>query len=117
MAGFKVTPGAEDVSADKGFASRKFWITVLAMVLILLSGFIAGYFPAFGAQLTAVIGGIVGCLGLYVGANVSTKFAAAGIKKAEHVADTKKSVAATKAEATKPQMPKPKKPEPPVEAG
>lgn len=56
---------------DGGYASRKFWLTVLAMALIVGCFISTAWLTSLAVQLTVAIGGILGALGLYVGANVS----------------------------------------------
>ena len=89
MAGIKIEP-RDDLVYDSGYASRKFWLTVVAMVLVVLTGLTAAFVPALGPVVSTVVGGLLGALGIYAGANVSTKFAAAGVKKTKKAKKIKK---------------------------
>lgn len=74
----------DDIHRDSGYASRKFWLTIFAMCLIVGCGIIAGthWGAGLGANLPTVVGGIVGSLGIFAGANVMVKAAAAKAAKA-----------------------------------
>lgn len=104
MAGIEVKH-RDDLAEDGGYSSRKMWLTILAMILIVGVGLLTGLtvFTALAPQLAVIVGGVLGALGIYAGANVSTKFASAGVRKA--------------AEAAKAKAAAPAKPQPPVERG
>ncbi len=56
--------------SDGGWGSRKLWITVLALNLVVLLGVIAAHWAALGPYLTILVGGITALVGLYFGASV-----------------------------------------------
>jgi uncharacterized membrane protein YhaH (DUF805 family) len=74
----------DDLNKDSGYSSRKFWMTIIAMGLIMVSGILSGLalFSGLSPMLPVVVGGILGALTVYAGANTATKFAAASIAKA-----------------------------------
>lgn len=73
----------EDMHRDSGYASRKLWLAVFAMSLIVGGGIIAGthWGAGLGANLPTVVGGIVGIFGIFAGANVAVKAQAAKAAK------------------------------------
>lgn len=79
---------ADAIHHDSGYASRKLWVTIFAMCLIFMGGLVAGtgWGAGLGANLPTVVGGIVGCLAIFAGANVMVKNTAA---KAAKPADPK----------------------------
>lgn len=71
----------DDMASDGGWRSRKFWGFVITAAIIGGSA-VLGCFHKFAAfDLSAVIEGEIVLYGLMIGANVTTKFAAAGIAK------------------------------------
>lgn len=74
---------AEKLADDGGMTSRKLWLTVFTMVIITALGLISGLaaFTGLAANLPVVVGGVLGALGVFCGANVATKFASAGVLK------------------------------------
>ncbi len=82
----KPVPGSpEDMHRDSGYASRKLWLSMFAMCLIFVGGVLAGtrLGAGLGANLPTVVGGIVGCLGIFAGANVAIKAQAAKAEAAK----------------------------------
>lgn len=71
---------------DGGYGSRKFWLTVGTSCAIFVAGAMAAAWPAFGANLQAVIGGLVASLGVYAGANVTGSWLA-GKNMVQHMAN------------------------------
>jgi hypothetical protein len=67
---------------DGGMASRKFVFAVGTSALIFLGGMIAAHWVAFTTSYDAMISGLLGCLGLYLGGNVTSKFMMAKQMKA-----------------------------------
>lgn len=59
---------------DGGFLSRKLVITILAMLLITTGAFVSAWWPIFAASYGTFVGGILGCLGIYLTGNVTNKF-------------------------------------------
>lgn len=112
MPGIDIKSKKDALLHDGGATSRKLWLTVFAMILIVGTGVLAGLtvFSGLATQLSVIVGGILGALGIYAGANVSTKFAAAGVRKAKAAA------AAPKPTITKPTATKPAA-KPPLERG
>jgi hypothetical protein len=69
--------GSESTDAkDGGYASRKFWLTIISMGVIIVLTLVGslGAFTSIGANLPTAVGGILGALGIYCGANVATKW-------------------------------------------
>lgn len=64
---------ALSVSKDGGYKSRKLWLSVFAMCLIFAAACLASKSPAFQADFATLVGGIVGALGIYAGANTAVK--------------------------------------------
>lgn len=61
--------------ADGGFASRKLWYAVATSFMIVGLGCLAAFWPSFRPSLETVVGGVVGTLALYLGANVTGRLA------------------------------------------
>ena len=61
---------------DSGFLSRKFILTLICMILVMVSGVVAAYLTALGPLYTTLIGGLLGALGLYLTGNVAQTFSA-----------------------------------------
>ena len=80
---FDVQSPSKALREDKGYASRKLWMTILTMALIVGLAFLSALagFVALGPNLGTVIGGLIGCLALYLGANAVVKHSAAGVAK------------------------------------
>lgn len=100
---------ANELARDGGFASRKLWVTLASMLIITGLGLLSGLptFSLLGPNLGVTIGGVLGALGLFCGANVAAKFNAASVaKEAGKTAAARKAAPAPKAE-----------PKPPVEQG
>lgn len=62
------------VLKDGGYASRKFWLTVATSGSIIALGALAALHPVFGPNLDTVVGGLLGALAIYMGANVGAKY-------------------------------------------
>lgn len=60
--------------ADGGYASRKLWYSVATSCFVVALGCLAAFWPAFRPSLETVIGGVVGTLALYLGANVTGRW-------------------------------------------
>ena len=60
---------------DGGWGSRKFWLAVFAMSLISGLGLLGSLaaFSGLGVNLPTLVGGILGALGIYSGANVGVR--------------------------------------------
>ena len=60
---------------DGGYASRKFWFSVYTSALIFVSGALASTqtFKLLAPQLNVIVGGLLGALAIYCGANVGAK--------------------------------------------
>lgn len=71
---------------DGGMASRKFVFAVGTSVFIFLGAVIAARWASFGPHFDTLISGLLGCLGLYLGGNVTSKFMMA--KQMKVVGDT-----------------------------
>ena len=63
-------------------ASRKFVFAVGTSVAIFIGGLIAAAWIKFGTSYEVMISGLLGCLGLYLGGNVTSKFMVAKQMKA-----------------------------------
>jgi hypothetical protein len=61
--------------ADGGYASRKLWYAIGTSVFIVSVGMLAAFVPLFRSSLETVVGGLVGTLAIYAGANVTGKLA------------------------------------------
>ncbi len=61
--------------ADGGYSSRKLWYAVGTSVGIVAMGLLAAWAPSFRSSLEVVVGGLCGTLAIYVGANVTGKWA------------------------------------------
>jgi hypothetical protein len=61
--------------SDGGYASRKLWYAIGTSVAILAAGALAAFFPTFRPSLETVVGGLIGTLAIYSGANVGGKLA------------------------------------------
>jgi len=59
--------------SDGGMKSRKLLYAVGTSAGILIAGIMSALWPAFRSGLDTVIGGLLGALALYSGANVSNK--------------------------------------------
>ena len=60
---------------DGGYASRKLWYSIGTSTGIMLAGVLAAVYPAFRPSLETVVGGLLGTLAVYSGANVGGKLA------------------------------------------
>lgn len=58
---------------DGGYASRKLRLAIGTSAGIFCSGVLAAWFPAFRPSLEVVVGGLVGVLAIYSGANLGGK--------------------------------------------
>ena len=67
---------------DGGLASRKFVFAVGTSIAIFLGGLIAAAWAKFGPSYEVMISGLLGCLGLYLGGNISSKWMTARQMKA-----------------------------------
>ena len=63
--------------ADGGWKSRKLWLTILALNLVVVLGVVAAHWSALGPYLTTLVGGITSILGLYFGSSVAANFVVA----------------------------------------
>lgn len=91
--------------SDGGYASRKLWFSVGTSVGILAVGMVAAFLPAFRPSLEVVVGGLLGVLAIYSGANVGGKLAIGKAGKyltdgSGEEAEPPKPVAKKKTEAT-----------------
>ena len=57
---------------DGGFLSRKLLLSILAMTLIFAGALVACGNIAFAANYSTLVGGLLGALGLFLGANVAS---------------------------------------------
>lgn len=76
-------------------AGQKFWLSVICMTLIFVTGVAASFLTALAAQLSVLVGGYVGALTVYCGANALTNAANAGVEKAKNTATTTGQTGAT----------------------
>lgn len=67
----------------KGLKSRKFCLTIIALLLITGMGVASFWFPAATGVLPTYCGGILGALGLYMGGNVGATYVAGKTDKGE----------------------------------
>lgn len=67
---------------DGGVKSRKLWFSLATSVLIFAGAWIATSNEAFRATYDAMVGGLLGSLGLYMGANVGAKHVLKGAAEA-----------------------------------
>jgi hypothetical protein len=58
----------------KGLKSRKFILTIIALVLLVGMGVLPVFLPAAAGSYPTFIGGLIGILGLYFSGNVANKF-------------------------------------------
>ena len=73
----------DKISRDSGYTSRKWWMTIITMVLIVATGFAGGVVITMNAALPVIVGGLVTCLMAYMGINLGTKWTAANLAKAK----------------------------------
>lgn len=59
---------------DNGLSSRKLWYAIGTSIGILVVGLISALWPAFRPTAETIVGGLLGSLALYSGANVGNKF-------------------------------------------
>lgn len=78
-----------ELKKDGGYKSRKFVITVLAFVFILVGAIIASLWPAFVAQYPTFVGGILGAAAVYLGGNVTNDYLNTKVKATVEVAKSK----------------------------
>lgn len=71
-------PITQTHSRDGGFKSRKFILTLVSLVLVSLGGLAACKWSVFQPMYSTFVGGILGALGIYFGANVGTKHVTKG---------------------------------------
>ena len=64
----------DSVLDDRGFNSRKFWYAVGTSMLIFSGGLCAGHWSLFGPHYEMMMSGLIGCLTLYLGGNVTNKY-------------------------------------------
>lgn len=60
--------------ADGGYSSRKLWYAIGTSLLIFGAGLLSAFVPAFRSGLETIVGGLVGALAVYAGANVSSRW-------------------------------------------
>jgi len=60
--------------ADGNFVSRKFIFAVGTAGLIFIGGILAGVWKLFDSHYESMIQGLLACLGLYLGSNVSSRY-------------------------------------------
>lgn len=63
-----------DNTNTDSWTSRKLFITILAMLLIVIGGILTIKYLVFGPMYSLYIGGILGAMGLYHGGNISERF-------------------------------------------
>lgn len=61
---------------DGSFVSRKLWYAIGTTVLVFVAGVLAAFWPAFRSGLEVIVGGLIGTLAVYSGANVGTRYVA-----------------------------------------
>jgi hypothetical protein len=73
----------KEIAKDGGYGSRKFWLTIVSMAIIVILTLVGSLsaFTSIGANLPTAVGGILGALGIFAGANVATKWSAAQASK------------------------------------
>ena len=54
--------------------SKKYRLTKLGLVLIVLTGLAAAFNPGLAAVYSTLVGGLLGTMGLYFGGNIGNKF-------------------------------------------
>jgi uncharacterized membrane protein len=73
---FKISGVKKMAQLDEdGFGSRKFILAIIALCLLIGVAITATWLPVLVGLFTAIVGGIVGILGVYFGANVTSQFA------------------------------------------
>lgn len=104
--------GMGTFAADGGFTSRKLWFGIGTSIAIVGGGVFYAFVDGFRNGYETYIMGLLGVLGLYVGGNVTHKFAlakhVANVATA-NIASQSSALTAVKTAASKPQ------PKPPVE--
>lgn len=60
---------------DGGLSSRKLWFAVSVCGLIFAGACLSTYFTGLKVNFDAMVGGLLGALGIYAGANVGVKYA------------------------------------------
>lgn len=68
-----------------GFASRKFWLGLTTMSMIVVVGALSGVLPAMGAQVATVVGGLITVYAIYAGGNVASKWVVSKVQPKEEV--------------------------------
>jgi len=66
-------PKADLATPDSSWKSRKLWLTILTQVLMFAGALLANKYNALVGLYPTLMGGLVGCLGIYFGANVSSQ--------------------------------------------
>lgn len=67
-----------DPLEDGGFASRKFVVCAGAAFIIVTIGLLAGtVMPGVAGLFTEIIGGVLGCAGLFVTGNIASRYVVA----------------------------------------
>lgn len=61
-------------SKDGGLGSRKLWFAVGVCALIFAGACLSTYFTGLRVNFDAMVGGLLGALGIYAGANVGVKW-------------------------------------------
>lgn len=59
---------------DNGISSRKFWFALFTSVAIFSGAVLATVWHGFGPNYETLIGGLIGCLAVYTGANIGSKY-------------------------------------------
>jgi hypothetical protein len=99
---------------DSGYKSRKLFMTLLALFVIVGMTFAGNWLAGVAAQLGTAVGGILGVLALYLGGNVASKWTYSNIMKV--VTPIRKVVPEPPAKID-PKAPGSPVEEPPVESG
>ena len=71
----------ERMFEDGGFGSRKLYLTLLVIFLMVGLGVTCNWIPALSSQLPTVVSGLLGALALFIGGNVASKFNASSLSK------------------------------------
>ncbi len=59
---------------DGGLASRKLWITVLTMVLLVVVALLTTKIPSLVPLYATISGSLIGALAIYCGGNIATRW-------------------------------------------
>jgi len=67
---------------DGGYLSRKFILALVALTLLVTLAIVSNWIPSITGLFSVIVSGIVGILGVYFGANVTSEFAVNRSQKA-----------------------------------